>query len=204
MQRKGTQRGFTLIEIMVALMIFAIVCVVALAALVKILDANKKAQTIQDSVVNLSFTMESLSREVRAGSKLYCTVLGSGDLAITSIAAQTDSGCGGGLSGSYGAAFAFYSNRAITGCAGLINAYEIVSNGSGGYTMKKAMQTSCGQALAFQPIVDTSNVTLTNYFLYMTDNAYPLLYIMVDGLAGSQESTKTRFVLQTAASMRLP
>ncbi|MFA6433049.1 MAG: type II secretion system protein [Candidatus Paceibacterota bacterium] len=73
------KRGFTLVEIIVAMMIFSIVAVVALAALVKIIDANKKAQTTHDAVTNLSFVLEAMSREMRSGSNYYCnTQIGGG------------------------------------------------------------------------------------------------------------------------------
>ena len=107
--KTNTRRGFTLIEIIVSLMIFSIVVLVALSALVKIIDANKKAQTLQDSVINLSFTLESMSREMRSGSDYYCqeglnaTI---GTLTSTNIAAQ----CVNGLSQSNtanGVLFAF-------------------------------------------------------------------------------------------------
>ena len=98
-------RGFTLIEIIVSLMIFSLVVVVALAALVKIIDANKRAQTIQDAVVNMSFTMDSMTRELRTGSDYYCRIVSPGtDLSVTSLSAQSVSGCSsvGGTGGACG------------------------------------------------------------------------------------------------------
>ncbi len=67
-----SSRGFTLVEMIVSLMIFSIVAVVALAALVKIIDANNKAQTIQAAVTSLSFSLDSMSRELRTGSNIHC------------------------------------------------------------------------------------------------------------------------------------
>src|SRR3989344_4857691 len=67
-------RAFTLVEMIVALGIFSIVAVVALGALVKIISANKKAQTLQASITNLSFALDSMSRELRVGTKYHCDV----------------------------------------------------------------------------------------------------------------------------------
>ena len=53
-QKPSSHRGFTLIEIIVSLGLFAIVAIVAAGALLKILDSNKKAQSIQNTMTNLS------------------------------------------------------------------------------------------------------------------------------------------------------
>lgn len=209
------RRGFTLVEIMVAIMIFSIVCVVALAALVRIIDANKKAQTIKDAVMSISFTMESLTREVRAGTKLYCKALGAGEeLNISTITAQTNTGCSelyGNGAGSNGVAFAFLTSRLGAGNAcNLINAYEIVP-GTQGFIMKKAIQAECNEFLApsaqtslYYPIIDEEIVTLTNYHLRMYDDGYPLLFLKLEGIAGTKDTSRTTFTLQTATSPRVP
>ena len=192
---------------MVAIMIFSIVVVVALAALVKIIDANKKAQTIQDAVVNMSFTMESMTRELRTGSTYFCTVLAPGsDISVTSLSSQSVGPCNGvtGASGQ-GAGFAFLSSRSGAGCR-LINAYEVVpdSSVSGTFIFKKASQQNCGDALSFTPVIDTGAVSLTSYYLAVSNTQYPLLFIKLDGAAGNKENIKTYFSIQTAASPREP
>ena len=207
MHLQQKQSGFTLVEILIALMIFAVVVVVALAALVKIVDANKKSQTIQNAVVNMSFTMESLTRELRTGSTLYCSVLAPGtDLSVTSLSSQNVSQCSGvsGSSGN-GVGFAFLSNTSGGSCR-LIKAYEIVPNQSaaGTFIFKKASQTSCGGALAFNPVIDTAAMTISSYYLAVSNVAYPLLFLKFDGVSGSKESVKTTMTIQTAASSRLP
>jgi len=205
-------RGFTLIEIIVSLMIFSLVVVVALAALVKIIDANKRAQTIQDAVVNMSFTMDSMTRELRTGSDYYCRIVSPGtDLSVTSLSAQSVSGCSSvGGTGGGGVGFAFLSSRSTSGCR-LITAYEVVPNmtGTGGtwsgtFAFNKAEQTSCNQSLAFSPIIDSASVSLTNYYLQIADTTFPLLFLKLDGIAGTKETVKTTFTLQTAASPRQP
>ena len=205
--------GFTLIEIMVALMIFSIVVVVALAALVKIIDANKKSQTIQNAVVNMSFTMESMTRELRTGSMYYCTNSTGTLEALTSLSAQNVTACNGisGTSGgTNGAGFAFLSNSTASNGSGgtcrLIKAYEFVPDAgvSGTFIFKKASQTSCGGALTFNQVIDTAALSLTNFYLAVSNVQYPLLFIKLDGSSGNKDSIKTNFTIQTAASPRLP
>jgi len=62
------KHGFTLIEIMVSLAIFAIVVVVATGALLSTIDATKKAQATQTVLTNLNLALEGMTREIRTGS----------------------------------------------------------------------------------------------------------------------------------------
>ncbi len=62
------KQGFSLIEIMVSLAIFAIVVVVATGALLSTIDATKKAQATQTVLTNLNLALEGMTREIRTGS----------------------------------------------------------------------------------------------------------------------------------------
>jgi prepilin-type N-terminal cleavage/methylation domain-containing protein len=66
------ERGFTLVEILVSVMIFSIVMLIAVGALLSMLDANRKAQVLKSSINNLSFALENMSRQMRAGSSYHC------------------------------------------------------------------------------------------------------------------------------------
>lgn len=57
--------GFTLIEIMVSVALFAIVVTVSMGALLTVVDTNRKAQTLQLVMNNLNFAIESMVREMR-------------------------------------------------------------------------------------------------------------------------------------------
>lgn len=69
MMKKSLQKnkGFTLIEIVVASAIFVIVMVVAVGAVLSAVDANRKAQTLSSITNNLSFAIESMIRDMRTG-----------------------------------------------------------------------------------------------------------------------------------------
>ena len=69
-----TDSGFSLVEMMVAIAIFMVVAVVAVAALLKIVDADRKSQTLQDAVNNINFAMDSITREIRVGSRIRARV----------------------------------------------------------------------------------------------------------------------------------
>lgn len=212
--RSQNIRGFALVEMMVALMIFSIVGVVAITALIRIVDANKKSQTIQDAVVGMSFTMESMTRELRTGAAYYCKAVGVGlDLTLPAgnqLTSRDVSACtnADGNSG-IGVGFAFLSSRTDGSGRRLINAYEVVPNVTAGvpdgtFSFKKAIQLAYGDALTFTPVLDNGSVTLIDYYLQIRDAEYPLLFIKLEGTAGTKESIKTYFMIQTAASPRLP
>ncbi len=64
--------GFTLVEIMVAVSIFAVVAVIATGALITASDINKKAQAIKLAVDNVNFALNKMAFEVRNGNTYGC------------------------------------------------------------------------------------------------------------------------------------
>lgn len=64
---RKNNKGFTLIEMLVAVAIFSIVLVIALGAILTIFDANKKAQTLTSVMNNLNFAVESMTRSIKTG-----------------------------------------------------------------------------------------------------------------------------------------
>lgn len=67
------QRGFTLIEIMVAISIFAIVATVAVGAILSANAANQKAQAIKLAVDNLNYAMDSMLLHLKQGTNYTVT-----------------------------------------------------------------------------------------------------------------------------------
>ncbi len=64
--------GFTLIEMMVAVSIFAIVMLVGVGALLSLVQANARAQAINSVINNLNAALESMSRSIRVGTIYHC------------------------------------------------------------------------------------------------------------------------------------
>ncbi|MFA4890508.1 MAG: type II secretion system protein [Candidatus Paceibacterota bacterium] len=65
------QRGFTLIEIIVAIGIFTAVITMALATFLNISNIQRKAGALRAINDNLNFALEVMSRDIRTG-KSYC------------------------------------------------------------------------------------------------------------------------------------
>lgn len=90
--QKINKKGFTLIEIMVAVSIFSLVMVVALGAILAIVNANKKAQALHNVINNLNLAIETMTRDLRTGFEYTCssdTCSASGDSSITFKSSQT-------------------------------------------------------------------------------------------------------------------
>lgn len=78
-----TQKGFTLIEIMVAVSIFSMVMVVAIGATLAIVSANKRAQALNSVIANLNFAIEGMVRDLRTGYDYDCDPVNPGTDCLT-------------------------------------------------------------------------------------------------------------------------
>lgn len=208
--------GFTLVEIIVSLGIFAVVAVVALGALVKIVSANRKAQTVQAAVTNINFALDAMSREMRVGRDYYCQ---SGSTFSESALSQDYSNstkCPLGYSnlddGGLGRVIAFRSTKVDRtdpdNPCNLIYAYAFIPKGDGTYTLGKSEQTACNDESypAFDSVIDPS-VTITGYYvrvLAQTQRPFPRAVIRISGYSGSLEKDRTYFDVQTTVSARVP
>lgn len=201
-------KGFTLVEMVVAIGIFTVVAVVAVGALLKTIDANKKSQSIKTAVTNLNFALDSMTRELRVGTRYTC---GSGAFNISTLNA-VGTGCNTGSNNWY---IAFYSSRRSisngTPC-NLIYVYNF-----DGSTLSKAQQTACDTQLtssSLYPLI-TSSFNASNQqdvaikFAAGTIKvvsgtaAQPYVQLRFRGSAGASEKVKSTFDIQTTISQRL-
>lgn len=76
-----TDRGFSLIELLVAVAIFTIVMTVAAGALITMLGVNLKNRTVTVATNNLNVAVESLSRSIQEARSAY--TIGAGGTSIS-------------------------------------------------------------------------------------------------------------------------
>lgn len=65
-------RGFTLVELMVSIAIFAIIITMSTGAILILIDANAKAQALYQATSNVSYALDFMSREMRMGYDYNC------------------------------------------------------------------------------------------------------------------------------------
>lgn len=70
--RTQPQAGFTLIEMIVSLTLFSVVVTVAIGALLMMVGLNDELQDEQGIMTNLSFALDSMTREIRTGTDYEC------------------------------------------------------------------------------------------------------------------------------------
>lgn len=72
MMHKQSQAGFSLIELIVSLGVFSVVVTTAVGALLMLVAANDQLQGEQSIMTNLSFALDSMTREIRTGTSFFC------------------------------------------------------------------------------------------------------------------------------------
>ncbi len=78
MKKHKTQshtRGFTLIEVMIAVALFTIIMTIGVGAVLNSNNNHKKTQTVRAVLDNLSFIMEDMGRNIRLGSSYHCDAI---------------------------------------------------------------------------------------------------------------------------------
>ena len=69
---RNPKNGFSLIEVLVSLSIFAVVITIAIGALMALIGANARTQNTQAVMTNVSYALDSMTREIRTGNDFFC------------------------------------------------------------------------------------------------------------------------------------
>lgn len=86
----GKQKGFTLVEMMVAVGLFAIVMLVTTSVILSVINGNRKVQSINSVVNNLNFSIESMVRDIKTGYWYMCVDYYSDGNSFTDLASFKD------------------------------------------------------------------------------------------------------------------
>ncbi len=204
--RKGNskQKGFTLLEMIISLGIFTVVALIAVGALVRIMDLNRKSINLKAAINNANFALESMSREMRVGKNYYCT----NGTTMPPVTLTTPSGnCPTNAANTATWMIAFNSTK-VSGTApndcNLIYAYRIRYSGSTGI-LEKAQQSDCSTAIAeanFQPVV-SSDVIITNSRVNVMVTDQPRVFLWFKGYSGTKTDERSTFIVQTTISQRI-
>jgi len=174
-----SKKGFSLVEIMVSLAIFSIVAVSAGGAFLKVVDANKKSQALKTVTNNLNYALESMSREIRTGTKFSC--------------GQSYSPVSGACSSHEYFNFQSQNNQII-----------IYRYNSSNKSLEKSIDGN-----SFSPVTSLSAGGFSiddMLFIVMGgvegDSIPSKVQISIKGSAGLQEKIKSEFTLQTSVTAR--
>lgn len=172
-------RGFTLIEIMTAVSVFAVVMVISMGAILGVFDANRKSDSLKTVMDNLNFAVDSMSREMRFGKNYHC---GTGTL-------TTPQNCSSG-----GTLVSFLSSDGQQ-IAYRLNGTQIEKSVDGGSTYIAVTAPEINiESLSFY-VLGASPAP--------ANTLQPRVLIKIKGSAGSKAKTKSDFSLQTLVSQRL-
>jgi prepilin-type N-terminal cleavage/methylation domain-containing protein len=183
-------RGFTLVEMIVSVALFAIVMLVCVGALLALVGANRKVHALQSVMNNLNITLDGMTRAIRMGSSF-----------------DGSAGCTGGLNG-----------KDCTGGSTQFS-FQPFGNPPGGqpwrYRVNNGrLERSIG-GQAYAPIT-SPDVTIESLSFYVVGSArgcdvpspcqptQPKVVIVVKGTAPVNNSkAKTTFHIQVTAVQRL-
>jgi prepilin-type N-terminal cleavage/methylation domain-containing protein len=174
--------GFTLIEMLVAVSVFATIATISTGALLSVSDAQQKILALRIVQDNLSYVFDIMGKEVRTGNSYHCGIT-SDDFSDTPLNC-TSSG---------GPSFTFRNN------AGDKITYRLNTG--------RIERIVNGNAAA--PFVLTSpdaNITYLTFYVVgapANDNNQPRLTVILKGTAGVKEKIKSQINIQTTISQRL-
>jgi prepilin-type N-terminal cleavage/methylation domain-containing protein len=89
---KPRASGYTLIEMMVAVGLFAIIMMLSSGAYLIMIGSNQRAQAMATGIDNLSFALETMTRNIRMGSSYNCGGIGDCVVPASSFSFKNESG----------------------------------------------------------------------------------------------------------------
>jgi prepilin-type N-terminal cleavage/methylation domain-containing protein len=193
-------RGFTLVEMIVAVGLFSIVMLIAVGALLALTGANRKAQALQSVMNNLNIALDGMVRSIRMGSEYHCgngvfIPGGNNDCAIT-----------GGTSFS----FKPFCNENCDPLNHWIYKFDTDGSVCGQNVIKNRICKSANNGNPNSYYALTSpEVTIENMNFYVVgttpgDTEQPKVVVTVQGTAGGTNAkTTTTFSIQATAVQRL-
>lgn len=173
-------RGFTLIELIVALGLFTVVVTVAGGAFYAMSEANRSVQNTRAVIDNLNLSMEEIARTMRTGVFYVCNPV----LPAGSISAGSDCPLGGD-------SVAFISSE------GQRTVYRLAGT---------SIEKSTDGGLSFTALT-APDLRVEDLSFFVSGNAgtlQPRAIIVIKGMAGVAGKGSAQFSLQTSVTQRIP
>lgn len=181
-KRRG-DAGFTLVEMIVAVGLFAIVMLVSVSTLLALVHANRKAQALQSVMNNLNIALDGMARAIREGEDYRC---GS--------AAPADPNCAAG-----GTVLYFEPFCPDGGCSDWAYTFDGTTN-----RIYKSTDGGTNFLPLTAPEIHIDSLTFYVIGAQRTDSIQPKVMIVVKGtVEGGGRTTDTTFHVQSTAVQRV-
>jgi type II secretory pathway pseudopilin PulG len=181
------EAGFTLVEMIVAVGLFTVVMLISLAALLALVDANRKARAIESVMNNLNIALDGMVRNMRMGSEYHC---GAGDVTQTQDCATVP-----------GSSVAFLR---FGGTSGNVDDYFIYSFNP---TSRRLERKEGVNATAYAVTAPEIEIDDLKFYVIGTtpgDGSQPKIVIVMKGTVGADRvRTRTTFSIQATAVQRV-
>lgn len=190
------QKGFTLIEMLVAVGLFSVVMLVSVAAILSIIGNNKKAQGINNVVNNLNFAIESMVRDMKTGYLYKCNswpIQQTVDGLCPSSTTPVDR-------------ISFFSTLSGTPTAVEYSFVQpVTENGvyTPGHIVKRIAPSNDYVDLTSKSDVDIQSVQMYVNSPTPGSGSQPGIFLIIRGKANLSENEVTEFGLQTFISQRI-
>ena len=171
-----SSRGFTLIELIVALGVFAIVMTLAAGGYLVIIASDRQAQATATSVDSLAFALETMTRDIRTGTHYHCASPSGGD-------------CTNGASSFY---FTDTQNESVS--------YTLAGS-SGAHYISKTVNGSTG-VLTDSAAIDVTKLIFYVSGTTRGDAYPPHVTITISGTVVAGPGRTVPFSIETGATMR--
>ncbi len=224
----SSHKGFTLVEMIVSIAIFFVVVIVAIGAVLKTLDANKKAQGLKTIITNMNFAFETMTREMRVGTSYNCSSATTNAVSggtISNLPLKIDGTTSCEISDTSESWVIYYNSsksavESATARCPLIYAYYFDAPNNAFW---KGTQSQCNGAIAFYPLIFNSTnggdsgvsdtAIIFDIATARVENGpvpnstlprWPYAQFHFAGYASTKEKLKSVFDLQVTVTQRLP
>lgn len=179
-------RGFTLVEMIVSVGLFAVVMLVSIGALLALSGANRKAQALQSVMNNLNVAIDGMVRAIRMGSEYHC---GIGDFTVPQSCQNGDT------------VFAF---EAFGGDTSNPSDQWIYSYDPATHRIYKSQDGGANTFAITAPEVSIDSMKFYVVGTTRGDTTQPKVVLTVEGTAGAANvKTRTTFNIQATAVQRV-
>jgi len=175
--------GFLLIEILVAVSIFAVAATISAGALMSMTDAQQKVLALRIVQDNLSYALDTMGKEIRTGSSYHCGIDINDFLATPRDCSVFPGGPSFTFINSLGDTITYRLNN---------NRIEKILNGNPATALIMTAPDAVIVLLSFYVVGSPAN-----------DELQPRVTIILKGTAGIKEKIKSRINIQTTISQRL-